>query len=423
MESIEYNMTLQYRNHWNEWEAIREIVQNSLDEVGPGDIEIKENNGNLVIKDNGEGIKERHLLLGVSEKKSDNARGRFGEGLKMALIVLTRLGYDVTIKSGHLDISTDIYEKAGEQCLKLNYDINEHKSSYTKVIIHDYDGPSYSNRFRGINTGTKISLASNHYGDIIRSRGEGKLYVKDIYVKDLEDAQFSYNLNRIDLEESRNTVDEWDIRYHLRLVWARVGNEDLWTELFEAVKDGKWESKISFKSGSIKGHKAQNVIQKAFNNVFGRGTVLKTSDGSEREAKWRGAEVLDNSSLSKLNGVLETDQKYVQNKMEDEHELIPDNKLEDKELHILETMREIVEEQDPMASVRAYTFADNNVAGQMHKGEIRLSRSILRDMKEAIGTTIHELAHIKYSTKDMTKEHISAIQRTSASIINDYLEN
>jgi len=89
--------TSTWRQDWGEWEAIRDIVQNALDECeyyayGYDD-------EGLYIRDVGKGIAVADFLLGPPKLKPDYARGKFGEGMKIAALALLRLGYSIRVET------------------------------------------------------------------------------------------------------------------------------------------------------------------------------------------------------------------------------------------------------------------------------------------------------------------------------------
>jgi len=88
--------TSTWRQDWGEWEAIRDIVQNALDECeyytwGYDD-------EGLYIRDSGKGVAVADFLLGPPKLKPDYARGKFGEGMKIAALALIRMGYPVRVR-------------------------------------------------------------------------------------------------------------------------------------------------------------------------------------------------------------------------------------------------------------------------------------------------------------------------------------
>ena len=56
--------------------------------------------------------------MGVSEKQSENAIGQFGEGLKLSMLVLTRMGKIAQIESGDLFVTNDSTFIDGVEVLK-----------------------------------------------------------------------------------------------------------------------------------------------------------------------------------------------------------------------------------------------------------------------------------------------------------------
>src|SRR5258708_26276899 len=93
-----------YVAHWGLWESVREIFQNALDEQtrDPRCVAgIKYENGILRITSANTILNPKSLLLGATTKADDkNQRGKYGEGYKLAALVLVRMGYSVSIQTG-----------------------------------------------------------------------------------------------------------------------------------------------------------------------------------------------------------------------------------------------------------------------------------------------------------------------------------
>jgi hypothetical protein len=112
MPEIKFPITLDYVSDWGPWEVVRELATNALDS-DPG-FRMGMADGTLWIEDGGDNLAIRHLLFGVSEKGS-NAVGQFGEGLKLALLVLTRMGLAAHIYSGGQHLWNESAEMQGER--------------------------------------------------------------------------------------------------------------------------------------------------------------------------------------------------------------------------------------------------------------------------------------------------------------------
>ena len=90
-----------YVRHWGMNEGIREIIQNALDSESPFEWEFKDET--LLIKSRHANLKPSTLLLGVTSKEGNkDAIGSFGEGYKIAMLVLIRCGYNVHIYNGEV---------------------------------------------------------------------------------------------------------------------------------------------------------------------------------------------------------------------------------------------------------------------------------------------------------------------------------
>jgi len=426
---IVYPVSINYRRHWGLWESIREIVQNAMD---AGEYEIIQEEDDLVIRDYGKGLQVRHLLFGVSEKPK-GSRGQFGEGLKIALIVLKREGYDVEIKTKGLEIRCDVATLEGEKVLVLKYRKNGLDFRGTEVKIKGYRGSTFQDNF--VNGNKDVVHESKEFGQIIRENPP-RLYVKDIYIQDLDNAAFSYNCYRqqnpdgsgvgVRLEESRGVADPFYLKYEIGYLWSTVSDETLWEELFKAIKDKKWERNLKFTGSlsSIRLQKRKKVIRKAFLKVYGPDSVVKTDHEWGREAKWRGAKVVedfDSWDHEELIKCLPTDKEYVIKDAQAKDVRVEDKDLTQEEFKNLELARELAKKvMRRDFKVNAYLM--ERAAGKAMGDEIRLDRRILSSLEDTLSTLIHELAHEKYNSKDLTAEMLRSVQKVGAELLSFYLK-
>jgi hypothetical protein len=105
MATYNLNLASSYCQHWGLWEAIREILQNGEDQFTlNNDNEISvvydEKNQKLLISNKESILERKTLLLGCTSKDdNDNLIGKFGEGYKIALLILTKLNKKIVIKN------------------------------------------------------------------------------------------------------------------------------------------------------------------------------------------------------------------------------------------------------------------------------------------------------------------------------------
>ncbi|MGB9855852.1 MAG: ATP-binding protein, partial [Caldisericum exile] len=413
-----------YRKHWSTWEAIRELFQNALDS-DKNTAKIYKENGDLIIEDKGRGMQVKHLLLGISDKEDkENARGQFGEGLKIALIVLKRLGYDVEIISNNLHCTVDTIEIEGEKCLKINYEHNGKTFNGTQIIIHDYDGETYQDRF--VLGGNKTVLYHNdYYGDILEKEKEyGELFVKDIYVTKIGNSEFSYNLKQVKLEESRNIADEWSLRYNIGYLFESCIDKQLWIRLFKALKDDKYESNMILHN--IYNDETKPIIIEAFKEVFPDSVAL-TNPLLKNEVLWRNKEIVTCINPQTMDGIINvlkeaklTDIEFLKEHDGKDDIEVNEEALTETEKENLAIARQLCKMVDKGYDVKPYIMGNNDILG-VADNPIKLNRKILNNKEKTISTVIHELTHLHYGIRDMTVEQIHKLSDMAALIIGDLI--
>lgn len=96
-----------YKENWTEWFAIREFVQNSLDETDGFEILYSTDENISYIIDEGSGIDIKDMFLGqqkgATEEEIHCLRGVFGEGMKLALIPLLNENKPVIVRTVGID--------------------------------------------------------------------------------------------------------------------------------------------------------------------------------------------------------------------------------------------------------------------------------------------------------------------------------
>lgn len=102
-KNYEITISPNYVSNWGIKEAIREILQNAIDGETNGYEKIVDYNGDtLNITSLGVNLQAKDLILGCSSKDDqDGMIGKYGEGFKLALVVLLRKGLNVEIQNGN----------------------------------------------------------------------------------------------------------------------------------------------------------------------------------------------------------------------------------------------------------------------------------------------------------------------------------
>lgn len=182
-----------YVSNWTVEDATRELLQNALDskEWSVAD------NGDLINK--GE-LQRKHWLLGNSDKPAGSI-GQFGEGLKLAALVLCRNGYKVQIFAGGV-----CYEP-----------IISYQEDWGTDVLQVMETPCDCDPgITRVHTEPTLSFDVLPMPDSYRVlRNEKKLYVGGLYVCELPHFEHGYNFNpaNIRLGRDRNALSDFDIAY------------------------------------------------------------------------------------------------------------------------------------------------------------------------------------------------------------------
>ena len=334
--AISYGITRQYvkTRGWGVWQAFREIVQNALDEmqyvlnVWPDAYPCFEMGNYSVVSDLGRGLSVRHLLVGTSEKP-EWSRGRFGEGLKLALMVLQNLGVPVFIRSGSVDtVSREVrptfvqvnIEGVPVELFCVCYKTIPEKIVGTYVYIGD---PTLCGRYRyNFVQGLPLRCRAYTYFETNESgmpikwghildcdEARGKIYVRDIYVRDMP-AFFGYNLFDVRLSESRDIASEVDIRNGIEELWenlmvdlyrarSRPGSYEpglvkMWTDLLSKLIDNALRSsmaggkEVENEMYPATWNNIKDVVTDLFTNMYGKYAVVVTKPEELEFAKYIG---------------------------------------------------------------------------------------------------------------------------------------
>ena len=128
------SLTKEYVSHWGVSEACRELIQNVIDNPKPYEYNFDEYLPGLfkfTLTSKDTWLHPSTLLLGTSSKKEDGYIGHFGEGYKLALLVLTRLGKAVTVINGVPEVPVGW---------------TDHPSGVTKDVPYEYCSCVTSNK-------------------------------------------------------------------------------------------------------------------------------------------------------------------------------------------------------------------------------------------------------------------------------------
>ena len=220
-----------YCAHWGLWEAVREIYQNALDE-GNAAFEYHEDLQRLDISSATGRLTTQSLLLGTTTKQGDaSKRGKFGEGYKIALLVLARLGHKVVIHNNDEIWIARILQNDLFNTAMLTVDTI---SARVKDGVHFY--------IYGVTTENISSIRRNirpdtsHDQILFDPQEQGRIYVGDLYVSTIPNYRcgYSFRPDVVKLDRDRGMIAGFDLAWQTSKLWTSKGHCTQLSELMEA---------------------------------------------------------------------------------------------------------------------------------------------------------------------------------------------
>lgn len=248
MKTYELPISPNYVGNWGIKEAIREILQNAIDsdKCGhPKQILYNAEASVLTIVNKGARLPLSSLVLGCSGKTDiDGMIGKFGEGYKLALVVLLRKGLSVDILNGKekWKPSFKMSDNFGTQVLNIDVsDIPDNAECDDVVFAISGIGSDLYNELL-----LAFPCINDDYGNVIESdngyillddKFKGKMYVEGLFIQTDNNFKYGYNFNSeaVCLDRDRKAINYYELK---KLTAASVITaERCCPELFKAISD------------------------------------------------------------------------------------------------------------------------------------------------------------------------------------------
>lgn len=237
-KSYELPLSPDYVRHWGMKEGVREILQNAIDSDSPFEYEF--DGDKLFVMSRFATLKPSTLILGATSKAgAPDKIGSFGEGYKIALLVLTRCGYPVKVHNGDrlwVPAFRESKKFESEVLMIDDFPAEQLREGITFEINglspDDISEIKESCLYMQDHVG---SLMTVEQGRILREK-KGKLYVGSLYVCDT-DLSFGYDVKPeyLRLERDRQTVSGFDLKWLVKEMWFK---SERWDEIAKLTEEG-----------------------------------------------------------------------------------------------------------------------------------------------------------------------------------------
>ena len=313
MMRIETGVSEGYVKTWGVAQAVAEFVQNALDARDQGGhAHIRRNRkGRLIVRDTGAGLSLRHLAIGVSEK-GEGARGQFGEGMKLAMLVMCREDRHIVIHSGGMRITPALETGAlGVRTLVFYVGkVAERKGTTVYLECTENEAADAIGRFDSLDTGRRVRNRLSKPG--------GNLYVNGVLCAELEDALYSYHLGGKQAQELANRDrSSVDFNAARRMCAAVLTDGAQPSALLAEVLRGVVEKPSGFEADLfLPWHLDAQIakqFKRAFRKAFGKYAVATRGDSNDARLNYLGYRPvrLPHNWFSGLGEYLPTEEKVI----------------------------------------------------------------------------------------------------------------
>lgn len=245
MSKIELTIAPNYVPNWTYVDAVRELFQNALDQAtqNPDNAAswyYDSQTGILTISNATSKLTASSLLLGQTTKSGDSDTiGQFGEGYKIATLVLLREGKNVVFYNyGARELWRPRFVKSRRFGTDILTFFIEKQAIWDKVpsadLVIAVDGISAEEYGHIVESNLHLRgdyevVEHTEYGDVIDIPGlNGKVFVNGLYVCDYQPYQYSYNFKpaHIRIDRDRKMVNDFDLRWMASKMWSTCKDTD-----------------------------------------------------------------------------------------------------------------------------------------------------------------------------------------------------
>ena len=244
MSKFELSLAKNYVPSWTLVDGVRELFQNAIDQ----EMQNPDNamsfvydwvNGVLNICNAQSTLTTKTLLLGTTSKAGDSATiGQFGEGYKVATLVLLRCGKEVTFYNyGAKEIwHTRFVNSRRYGAEVLTFDVQKQAfwdyipNNDLTIEIKGITPDEYENLLMPSNLylqGKQNAGIVTRYGNILKEdKYKGMVFVNGLFICNYKEYKYGYNFKPecIHLDRDRKLVSDFDLRWLASKMWITQGD-------------------------------------------------------------------------------------------------------------------------------------------------------------------------------------------------------
>lgn len=301
MSKYELSISTDYVASWTIPDALRELVQNAIDEetVNKHTMYVRYENEtrSVVVANRGAKLDIKTLLFGNTTKANDpRCIGQHGEGYKVAMIVALRNNCVFTIYNGldgtrwetHL-VKSRKYDGAIVPTITTHYFDNYERTNYSDGLYIKVSNVNYSDynmmltNTRQLHNDLVNSVVDTPKGSILKNPEEaGRVYVGGLYICKNVALKYGYDMmpELVSLDRDRRLISDYDLQSATGKVICATNDEEFISDMSDEF-DGtyvRWYTSSAF----------DDEITKKFFEKYGPSAIPVCNNTEFEEAQKRG---------------------------------------------------------------------------------------------------------------------------------------
>lgn len=304
MSKFELSLSKDYVADWSIIDGVRELFQNALDQetVNASNkmfFEYSAEKQKLFIGNKESILEARTLLLGVTTKSNDDSTiGQFGEGYKVATLVLLRNNKDVTFYNyGNREIWRPRFVKSrkyGEEILTFFVDKvpvwEKAPDNNLTIVVDNITEDEYADivksnlHLQNISDDVKIETP---FGTLLKL-GEGDIYVNGLYVTNVSGLKYSYDIKPAHLKigRDRSLVSDFDVQWVTALIMRSIASrnpEFVADAIRENIEDCRYINSITADMQCL--DRVADLLMSYLEESYGNEVILVTDEDEAQQAR------------------------------------------------------------------------------------------------------------------------------------------
>lgn len=223
---VSTGLSPRYQDAWGAVEALRELIQEAMDAKAKFGCRVRISwiRGRAVIEDDGPGFDRSALALGNSGKRGDGSMiGQFGEGMKLALLVLARSGREALAETAGFSVAPFLARDPALGCETLHLSVKENcrvRGTRFEVQASEEELAQACKFFLALDPDRPRPVSPRY--PVVMMPG-GRVYVNGVLAAEQPDLAFSYALSgeaaKALQNRDRSVVAAGGLRKALSSVW------------------------------------------------------------------------------------------------------------------------------------------------------------------------------------------------------------